>query len=375
MKRTIPLILAFILCLSILSGCSDVKYKGPLSCVSHVGVDGVTALMDMTEDAQAEIISALNSGEWGDGGTNCGHDYEFTIDNATIRYHSDCGSFNDITNKRAMTLSEEGKANINKILGVKTNSNEGNNGSTDDDGDDLTESGYQAAIKMMRFNWDGYGISTKWIATCDLAYSIIDAVEELTETGEVIEKISDAVVDENTTQPPIEPGTLWFEVGSKIYRIDPEFTQICRVDGHLGKGYVMNASEQLKKMISDAWQYHPYDYYTGSYNNETNEIELNHVYDAPSTVHVHIKKVEVINDYDPANKIILELTSTVDQSVYISLFCSQSGDNLAEGDSKDLTLQAGKPETVELTFGGWKDFNYWIDIKVDNTRINLRIEP
>ena len=174
MKRTIPLILAFMLCLSILSGCSDVKYKGPLSCVSHVGVDGVTALMDMTEDAQAEIISALNSGEWGDGGTNCGHDYEFTIDNATIRYHSDCGSFNDITNKRAMTLSEEGKANINKILGVKTNSNEGNNGSTDDDGDDLTESGYQAAIKMMRFNWDGYGISTKWITTCDLAYSIID---------------------------------------------------------------------------------------------------------------------------------------------------------------------------------------------------------
>ena len=82
-----------------------------------------------------------------------------------------------------------------------------------------------------------------------------------------------------------------------------------------------------------------------------------------------------INDYDPANKIILELTSTVDQSVYISLFCSQSGDNLAEGDAKDLTLQAGKPETVELTFGGWKDFNYWIDIKVDNTRINLRIEP
>ena len=69
---------------------------------------------------------------------------------------------------------------------------------------------------------------------------------------------------------------------------------MCRVDGHLGKGYVMNASEQLKKMISDAWQYHPYDYYTGSYNNEINEIELNHVYDAPSTVHVHIKKVEVV---------------------------------------------------------------------------------
>lgn len=375
MKRILSILIILLLFVSLFVGCSSVKYKGPLSCVSHVGVDGVTALMDMTEDAQAEIISALNSGEWGDGGTNCGHDYEFTIDGATIRYHSECGSFNDITNKRAMTLSEESKVNINKVLGVKTNSDEGNKGGADDVGDDLTESGYQAAIKMMRFNWDGYGISTKWIATCDLAYSIIDAVEELTETGETIEKISDAVVDENTTQPPIERGTLWFEVGSKIYRIDPDFTQICRVEGHLGKGYVMNASEQLKKMISDAWQYHPYDYYTGSYNNETNEIELNHVYDAPSTVHVHIKKVEVVNDYDPKNKITLELISTVDQSVYVSLFCSQSGDNLAEGDGKDVVLKAGKSETVELTFGGWKDFNYWIDISVDNTRINLRIEP
>ena len=375
MKRTIPLILAFIMCLSILSGCSNVKYKGPLSCVSHVGVDGVTALMDMTEDAQAEIISALNSGEWGDGGTNCGHDYEFTIDNATIRYHSDCGSFNDITNKRAMTLSEEGKANINKILGVKTNSNEGNNGSTDDDGDDLTESGYQAAIKMMRFNWDGYGISTKWIATCDLAYSIIDAVEELTETGETVKKISDAVVDENSTELPIERGTLWLEIGSKIYRIDPDFEQLCRVDGHLGRGYVMNTSEQFKKMIIDAWQYHPYDYYAGSYNNETNEIKLNHVYNAPSTVQVQIKKVEIVNDYDPKNKITLELISTVDQSVSISLLCSQSNDNLAYGDRKEIVLTAKEPETVELTFGGWKDFSYRIDISVDNTRINLRIEP
>ena len=118
MKRTIPLILAFILCLSILSGCSDVKYKGPLSCVSHVGVDGVTALMDMTEDAQAEIISALNSGEWVDDVTNCGHDYEFTTKNETIRYHSSCGTFIDITNGQAMELSDENRMSINSLLGA-----------------------------------------------------------------------------------------------------------------------------------------------------------------------------------------------------------------------------------------------------------------
>lgn len=238
-----------------------------------------------------------------------------------------------------------------------------------------TDSGYQSAIKMMRYNWDGYGISTKWIETSDIVYSIIDAAEKLTETGETVEKISDAVVDENSTELPIERGTLWLEIGSKIYRIDPDFEQLCRVDGHLGKGYVMNASEQFKKMIIDAWQYHPYDYYAGNYNNKTNEIKLNHVYNAPSTVQVQIKKVEIVNDYDPKNKITLELISTVDQSVSISLLCSQSNDNLAYGDRKEIVLTAKEPETVELTFGGWKDFSYWIDISVDNTRINLRIEP
>ena len=238
-----------------------------------------------------------------------------------------------------------------------------------------TDSGYQAAIKMMRYNWDGYGISTKWIETSDLVYSIIDAAEKLTETGETVEKISDAVVDENSTELPIERGTLWLEIGSKIYRIDPDFEQLCRVDGHLGSGYVMNASEQFKKTIIDAWQYHPYDYYAGSYNNDINEIKLNHVYNAPSTVQVQIKKVEIVNDYDPKNKITLELISTVDQSVSISLLCSQSNDNLADGDRKEIVLTAEEPETVELTFGGWKDVSYWIDISVDNTRINLRIEP
>ena len=128
-------------------------------------------------------------------------------------------------------------------------------------------------------------------------------------------------------------------------------------------------------MISDAWQYHPYDYYTGSYNNRTDVTELYHVYNAPSDVRVHIKKVDVINDYDPQNKITVELISSADQTVHISLLCSQSGDNLAEGDQKDVALKAGRAEIIELSFGGWKNFDYWIDISVHNTRINLRIEP
>ena len=118
MKKTLSLLITFLLCVSVLAGCSSVKYKGPLSCISHVGTDGVISLMDMTEDAQAEILSVLNRGKWIDGVTNCFHDYEFTTKNETIRYHSECGTFIDITNGKAMELSDEDRAKINKLLGV-----------------------------------------------------------------------------------------------------------------------------------------------------------------------------------------------------------------------------------------------------------------
>ena len=78
MKRILLAILAIILCLAAFSGCANNKYKGPLSCISHIGADGVTALMDMTEDAHKTILSVLNKGKWENDVTNCGNDYEFT---------------------------------------------------------------------------------------------------------------------------------------------------------------------------------------------------------------------------------------------------------------------------------------------------------
>ena len=118
MKRIILTILATILCLAAFSGCANNKYKGPLSCISHIGADGVTALLDMTEDAHKTILSVLNKGKWENDVTNCGYDYEFTTKNETIRYHSECGTFIDITNGQAMVLSAKDKAEINAVLGA-----------------------------------------------------------------------------------------------------------------------------------------------------------------------------------------------------------------------------------------------------------------
>ena len=80
--------------------------------------------MDMTEDAHKTILSVLNKGKWENDVTNCGYDYEFTTKNETIRYHSECGTFIDITNGQTMVLAEKDKDIINDLLGASnTNTN------------------------------------------------------------------------------------------------------------------------------------------------------------------------------------------------------------------------------------------------------------
>ncbi len=240
---------------------------------------------------------------------------------------------------------------------------------------DLEETEYQAALKMMLYNWDGYGVSIKTIAACDLAYSIIDALEDMPETGETVDKISEETVDEYSGVLPVKGGTMWIDVGTDIYRLNPDNTQLCRVKEHLGKGYVIEMTEQFKTMIRDAWHYHPYDYYSGTYINESDELVVNHVYEADSSIQIQVKKIEVENKYHPTNKITVELVSTIDQTVDVRVDCYRSDDDLDGGDYKELTLKAGKKQTVELNFGGWENSDFWIMISADNTRINLRIEP
>lgn len=115
MKKWMAFVLLFV-CAFVLTACN--QYKEPLSCVFLNKDDSTvtTAKIDLPEVAQKEIISALNSGKWFNDVTNCSHDYEFTTENQTIRYHSECGTFIDITNRRAMTLSEATKEEINELL-------------------------------------------------------------------------------------------------------------------------------------------------------------------------------------------------------------------------------------------------------------------
>ena len=116
MKKRIVFLLT-IICVLFLTGCGK-KYEGPLSCISYIGNKGTVVLIDMTEEVHEEILAVLNSGHWYNDVSKCESDYSFETKNEKIYYYADCGTFNDVTNKRYMTLPEAEKAKINQLLGV-----------------------------------------------------------------------------------------------------------------------------------------------------------------------------------------------------------------------------------------------------------------
>ena len=243
---------------------------------------------------------------------------------------------------------------------------------TSDPSQEPTEA--KAIIKLMRYTWDGWGISTKTVNASDLGYRIIDALKNLKETGETVEKISDDVLKAGGGQYPVERGTLWIECENKIYRLSPDLSQIYLVETHFGAGKVLEMTDELNDDIGKAWFYAPYDYYKGTYKNGDKTVALNNVFPAESTIQMSIKNIQVETNDDPQNKITIELKSTMNQTITVKLHCQRSDDNLARGDSKKVELIKDVPTTVELTFGGWQTGNYWIYLSVENTRAEIKIE-
>ena len=114
------------------------------------------------------------------------------------------------------------------------------------------------------------------------------------------------------------------------------------------------------------------DCWYGTY--KEGKLSMEHRYEAETTVTVNIVSMNVIKDLHPENSMTVELTSTIDQTVHISLDCWSSSDNLSTGDKKDVEVVAGQPKTVELTFGGFP-FTYDVVIRVDNTSVKLVVDP
>jgi transcriptional regulator with XRE-family HTH domain len=112
----------------------------------------------------------------------------------------------------------------------------------------------------------------------------------------------------------------------------------------------LKITEEFKTDIYNVYNYAPFDYYTGTYNNGDTAVELKNVFSASSTIQMNVKSISDVGE--EKSTITLEIISSIDQEIGINLDCWQSGDNLGSGDNKKVNLKASVPETVQLSFGG-----------------------
>ncbi len=236
-------------------------------------------------------------------------------------------------------------------------------------------SGTDAGVRFKQFHWDGYGIGQKDVFACDLAYELLGCLSSLQETGETEPKIGkDVPVDETTGSLPVPGGTMWLECGTAgMFRLSPDWTRICKVESHLGKGEVLEMTDTLKELLRQAWHYEPYDSWSGRYEN--GKVSLERVYEKDSAIaSLRIGEFTAARSFDEKGSLTLLLTGNEDKEITVTLRSQASDDNLAEGDFRTVALKKGKEVPVTLTFGGFR-WQYEVTVYADQTRLILTVMP
>lgn len=71
----------------------------------------------LDEKDSTKIKSLLNQENWEDETAECANNIEIILeDNWLVYYHTDCGTFNDYTNKRHLSLGESEKEEMYEII-------------------------------------------------------------------------------------------------------------------------------------------------------------------------------------------------------------------------------------------------------------------
>ena len=75
----------------------------------------IESSVEATTESQL-ILNLLNNGKWVDGLCDCINDYTISLNGKVIRFSSYCGTFNNITDRTSLTLSDDEKASVNEYL-------------------------------------------------------------------------------------------------------------------------------------------------------------------------------------------------------------------------------------------------------------------
>ncbi len=119
MKKFVSFTLSMVFILGLV-GCSSKSYELPHDqfCYAYESPTDRTREVELRKADKNYIVDLLNEGSWIDDLSNCGSDFVFYTQKQEVRYHSECGTFNDVTNKKSMTVSKEQRTTINAFLGI-----------------------------------------------------------------------------------------------------------------------------------------------------------------------------------------------------------------------------------------------------------------
>lgn len=115
MKKKLCFLMILVLALAV-AGCSRMVYQLPHDQFCYDAEKD--SPVSLTQEDKEFIIGLLNSVRWQYDLAKCESDFVFYTQNQKIYYHSECGTFNDGTNRIHAPLSLQQKSAVNAILGV-----------------------------------------------------------------------------------------------------------------------------------------------------------------------------------------------------------------------------------------------------------------
>jgi len=83
-------------------------------CTSKYAGSGLIVVELSLEDMA--VVSSYLDADWVESLADCSSDYLVVIGARELRYHSDCGTFQDYRSGHSLTVSEEARIQINRIL-------------------------------------------------------------------------------------------------------------------------------------------------------------------------------------------------------------------------------------------------------------------
>lgn len=234
-------------------------------------------------------------------------------------------------------------------------------------------SGYEGDVYFGHHYVDFNDIYGKEICkVCSAA--IATELRKQTPTGEIVPAFSD---DEDVFPweiPEFRPNTLSLHLGDEMYRIDPDYNTLVRVETLLGEGERMTFSEELKSVIKNAWLFCHHNTYTGTYKDGV--LTLEHNFYTESTVQITVKDMHIDLDNPAKNTITVELLSLEEGKTRVNLDCNAGGCIWGSGDSQDIVLKANVPKTVKLSFNPEEmgEDQYFIYVYSGSTRVEIFID-